>query len=145
MPESAIHYLIVVPVRVFPVSKAELALESAFGEHLKLLRRALRPEYSSMTIAAPSMPREDYEASRDVLGRIDSEADGIEFVPLHGGGLSGLGFALRSPAILARVLREVSRADLVHAGPSHDIKRPIEIACSTGWCTAPSFIGSALH
>lgn len=123
----AIHYLIVVPVRVHRISDRECALESAFAEHLKLLRRLLAPEFGTLTIAAPRMSAAEFERGAATAGRLDADRDGIAFVPLHDADVSGLGFALRAPAIVLRLAREVRRSDLVHAGPSHDVKRPIEM------------------
>jgi glycosyltransferase involved in cell wall biosynthesis len=109
------------------VSGTEFAVESAFCEHLKLLKRELAPEFSSITVAGPEMSEQDWLRSSRHLGRLDRERDGIDFAPLHPAGVSTSAFFLRwFPAALLRLWRLVRRVDLVHAGHSHDLKRPIE-------------------
>jgi glycosyltransferase involved in cell wall biosynthesis len=94
---------------------------------VRALRVLLAPEFTSLTIAAPSMTLKDYERDAECLGHLDVERDGVTFAPLYAGGLSTAGFVAGYPALLTRLAREVRRADLVHAGPSHDVKRPIEM------------------
>ncbi|HVS18630.1 MAG TPA: glycosyltransferase [Planctomycetota bacterium] len=120
--------MIVVPVRFHRVSNAAIAAESAFCEHLRVLRDKLAPPFSRLTVASPSMPREYYESNREHLGHIDEELDGIRWVALQPGDAGRIAFWLRHFVfVLGRLAREVQRAHLVHAGTSHDVYRPIEV------------------
>ena len=122
-------YLMVVPVRIHRVGPDTIATEGAFCEHLRALRRALAPRFTHLTVAAPSMPSAEYERGRAHLGRIDEEREGIRFVALQPGDTGRFGFWWRhAPSVLRRLWREVRRAELVHAGTSHDVYRPIEFS-----------------
>jgi len=119
----------VLPVQFHRESRTSVAVESAFAEHLRVLQRMLAPGFASLTVAAPVMDPGDYERERGVLGRIDEEREAIRYVALHPGSARGASFWLRHfPVVLARLAREVRRADLVHAGPSHNLWRPVESA-----------------
>ena len=122
------EYLIVLPVRFHRLASGSVALESAFCEHLRLLRAQLAPAFTHFTVAAPTMDPAQYARERQHLGRIDEDRDGIRWVALHPGTASRRAFWLRHSApVLLRLWREVRRAALVHAGTSHDLYRPIEI------------------
>ena len=104
-----------------------MAVESAFCLHLRLLRASLAPEFSGMTIASPTMLPARYEPQADHLGRIDEEREAIRHVALHPAETGPVAFWLwHFPRSCARLWREVRRADLVHASPSHNLWRPIE-------------------
>lgn len=123
-----IEYLIVVPVRFHRVSSGGIAAESAFCEHLRALREQLAPSFTHLTVAAPSMPRGQYESDREHLGHIDEPREGIRWVALQPGDAGRIAFWLRHFVfVLGRLAREVRRAHLVHAGTSHDVYRPIEL------------------
>jgi glycosyltransferase involved in cell wall biosynthesis len=120
--------LIVVPVRFHRIASSRVAVESAFCEHLRALRDSLSPTFAHITVASPAMVPADYERDRDHLGVIEEDDDGIRWVALQPGNAGRLAFWLRHFAgVFRRLWREVRRADLVHAGTSHDVYRPIEI------------------
>jgi glycosyltransferase involved in cell wall biosynthesis len=119
--------LIVVPVRFHRLTSGSVAVESAFCEHLRALRGKLSPHFTRLTIAAPTMDPAQYERDRGHLGTIDEESEGIRWLALQPGNAGRLAFWLRYfVVVLFRLGREVRRADLVHAGTSHDVYRPIE-------------------
>jgi len=121
------EYLIVVPVRFKRLTPTSVAVESAFCEHLRALRAELLPTFTSLTVAAPTMPEKQYQREHGHLGRLDEERDGIRWVALQPGDTGRCAFWLRhSLSVFRRLGREVRRADLVHAGTSHDVYRPIE-------------------
>jgi len=121
-------YLMVVPVRFQRLGPDSIATEGAFCEHLRALRAALAPRFTHLTVAAPIMPAAQYERERAHLGRIDEEREGIRWVALQPGETGRFAFWLRHfPSVLNRLWREVRRAELVHAGTSHDLHRPIEL------------------
>ena len=117
-----------VPVRFHRLATTSVAVESAFCEHLRALRAKLSPAFDRLTIAAPTMEAAQYERARESLGRIDEEREGIRWVALQPGGAGRAAFWMRHfPKVFLRLWREVRRADLVHAGTSHDVYRPIEL------------------
>src|SRR5262245_17002838 len=124
---APIQYLIVVPVQMHREGPSTVAVESAFCAHLRLLRASLAPEFDGLAIASPSMLPARYERQAAHLGRIDEEREGIRHVALHPIGAGHVAFWLwHYPRVFARLWRAVRRADLVHAGPSHNLWRPIE-------------------
>jgi glycosyltransferase involved in cell wall biosynthesis len=124
---APIEYLIVVPVRFHREGSSTVAAEGAFCTHLRLLRASLAPDFGNLTIAAPSMGPEEYERQREHLGRIDEAQESIRHVALHPADTGGLAFWLwHYPRLVARLWRAVRSADLVHAGTSHNLWRPIE-------------------
>lgn len=125
--ERAVEYLIVVPVKFHRLARSTIAVESAFCEHLRLLHKMLAPAFTTLVVAAPAMEPSRYTTDESHLGRIDEEREGIRWVALHPAGARGLAFWLRHfvPALM-RLFREVRRADLVHAGTSHNLFRPFE-------------------
>ncbi|MFN0241289.1 MAG: glycosyltransferase [Planctomycetota bacterium] len=128
MPASvAIHYLIVVPVRFHRSSPSTVAVESAFAEHLRVLRDRLAPHFDELTIAGPTMPRAQYERDRGHLASIDEERERMRFAALHPAESGRAMFWLRHFASIApRLWREVRRADVVHSGLSHNLFQPVE-------------------
>jgi len=114
-------------VRFHRLARASVAVESAFCEHLRALREMLSPQFTHLTVAAPTMDPAQYERDHGHLGRIDEEREGIRWVALQPGNAGRLAFWLRySGVVFGRLWREVRRADLVHSGTSHDVYRPIE-------------------
>jgi len=125
--ERVVEYLIVVPVKFHRLARSSIAVESAFCEHLRLLRKMLAPTFATLVVAAPAMEPARWTSDEAHLGRIDEEREGIRWVELHPAGARGFAFWLRCfvPA-LARLFRAVRSADLVHAGTSHNLFRPFE-------------------
>lgn len=128
----AIEYLIVVPVRFHRASPSTIAVESAFAEHLRLLRDRLAahfaPGFQGLTIAGPTMPPEQYEREKSHLGIVDEELDRMRWIALHPADVGRMMFWLRDFVPIARRLwRAVRGADLVHSGPSHNVFQPVEL------------------
>jgi hypothetical protein len=119
--------LIVVPVRFHRVTAQSVAAESAFCEHVRMLRRMLSPSFTSVTLASPAMEPARYASEREHLGVIDETREGIRWIELHPARAGLAAFWLRHfPSLLRRLWACVARADLVHAGISHNLWRPIE-------------------
>jgi glycosyltransferase involved in cell wall biosynthesis len=127
--EGKRKYLIVVPVLVHAVRPGVCALESAFVEHLRMLRVKMGSSIDEIVLAAGSMDRAEYDATRAHLGELDQVEDGVRFVPLfEGADASKAAFLLLDmPRVLARLAREMRGAVVVHSGPSHNLFRPIEV------------------
>lgn len=115
------------PVRFHRLARSGVAAESAFCEHLRLLRTMLAPTFATLTVAAPAMDPSQYLRDKEHLGRIDEESEGIRWVSLHPGSAGGFAFWLRHFApMMLRLARAIGRADVVHAGISHNLFRPFE-------------------
>lgn len=123
------NYLFVVPVAAYPISPDEFAMEGAFCDHLKVLLDLLSPPFENMVIAGLRMREETYERDRKYLGRLRRKEDRISFVPLAHVGDSLPQFWLkRYPEGITELYRLVKDAAVVHAGPSHNVLRPMEIS-----------------
>ena len=115
----------VVEAPCYEVGPGRFATESAFAEHLRMLRERLGSRFDRFVVAAPSLADEVYDANRDHLGEVVLAEDGIEYVPLHTVGTSIPDYWLKAfPRILPSMWRSVARAEVVHAGLAHDIFRP---------------------
>jgi glycosyltransferase involved in cell wall biosynthesis len=124
---SSRDYLIVVPVRFHRLGSSRVAAESAFCEHLRALRDSLIPTFARLTVASPAMAAADYERDRDHLGVIEENDERIRWVALQPGDAGRFAFwLLHFAGVFKSLWREVRRADLVHAGTSHNVYRPIE-------------------
>ncbi|MEO6708560.1 MAG: hypothetical protein ABI054_03650, partial [Planctomycetota bacterium] len=120
-------YLLVVPVKFQRVTSSRVAVESAFCEHLRMLRKLLAPDFVSLTVASPAMDPAQYERDRSHLGEIDESNEGIRWVELHQGRLGTASFWLRQFVPMCRRLWDlVANSRLVHSGISHNLWRPIE-------------------
>ena len=108
------RYLMVLPVPGYRAGDAAFEIESAFAEHLRVLRRKLGPLADTSTIAAPEF-------------RIDEQQEHIYFRPMFPASLGRGAYLRRLPWIIAALHREIDRADVVHAGPS-PLFRPFEFA-----------------
>jgi glycosyltransferase involved in cell wall biosynthesis len=125
--EAFIEYLIVVPVRFHRAAAGLVATESAFAEHLRMLRRMLAPRFDRIRVAAPVMSAAQYERTKGALGHIREAEEGIELVELFPADCGRLSFLFRwFPRALARLRSAVKRCDLLHGGTSHDLWRPFE-------------------
>jgi glycosyltransferase involved in cell wall biosynthesis len=120
-----LRYLMVLPVPFFPLSDTRFAGESAFCQHLRLLKRRLAPGVTSFRVAGPVMPKDTYERNKNHLGEIHAAREGITFVPLHiDAGTAA--FWMNFPALIRTIYQEVKNADVVHSGHSHNLARPVE-------------------
>lgn len=119
----------VVPVPFFRVSPTRIATESAFVEHLRILRSQLPDQLRRLVVAAPSMSAEDYDANASHLGHIDEDEDEIHLVSTYTADRGRAHYLLHElvPSMTA-LTRAVRGAAFVHAATSHDIARPLEIA-----------------
>ncbi|MBC7173265.1 MAG: hypothetical protein H5U40_12580, partial [Polyangiaceae bacterium] len=120
------NYLLVVQAPCARVSDGTFATESAFGEHLRLLRAKLGSRFDRMIVAAPMLTASDYASRKGELAHIDERSEGIEFLELHPVDARAREFWRRDARRVWRSLREAARgSDVVHAGLSDDLFRPI--------------------
>lgn len=122
-------YLVVVPVLAYRVSKDVCALESAFVEHLKMLREKMGDSIDEMVLACGELSRQEYESTKQHLGELHRERDGVRYVPLfrdvHN---KALFLSLELPKAIRRLAREMPDTVVVHSSPSHNLYRPVEVS-----------------
>ena len=102
-------YLLVVQAPCARVSTGVFATESAFAEHLRILRKKLGARFDRIVVAAPEMTDAEYGALAGSLGRVDADADGIVFLPLHRTDVRARDFWLHEAAPIWRKLRRAAR------------------------------------
>ncbi|MFN0057786.1 MAG: glycosyltransferase [Planctomycetota bacterium] len=119
-------YLIAVQAPCYRVRAGFFATESAFGEHLLLLRRKLTPHFERLHIAAPQLSDQDYEENKTHLIEIDEAATGVEYVAMHPETTGFFGFWFRHAfGCWRRLWRATRRCAVVHTGVADDIWRPM--------------------
>lgn len=116
----------VLAVKCHALPGGRFAAESAFCEHMRMMKRMLEPRVTHITVSGPAMSADEYARAKDHLGVID-ESEGISFVPLHEAEVGTKEFWTRELLpLMKRLAHEVKRAELVHTGTSHNLSRPIE-------------------
>jgi glycosyltransferase involved in cell wall biosynthesis len=127
---SATDYLMVLPVPHFRVGRCRVAVESAFAEHLRMMRRKIGDAGDRMVVASPSMRTEAYESRKQGLSIIDEEKGTISFCTLYSED------AIHSPLDKIRHLYPVMRtvyaiskqSFCIHSGLSWSVWLPFEFA-----------------
>jgi len=121
-------YLVVVQAPAYPVRAGVFATESAFAEHLRMLRDRLGKRFDRLLLAAPRISDADYESRKESLSHVDEAEERIHFVPLHDVESGRLRFWRSDARRVWRTLREAVRsAELVHSGIGDDLWRPAMI------------------
>jgi glycosyltransferase involved in cell wall biosynthesis len=122
-------YLVVVPVLAHRVSSDVCALESAFVEHLKMLREKMGDSIDELVLACGEMSPEEYESTKAHLGELSRERDEIRYVPLFRDVQNKAVFLTRElPKAIRRLAREMPDTVVVHSSPSHNLFRPVEVS-----------------
>lgn len=120
------NYLMVLTAAGRRLSPTRFAAESAFVAHLKQLRDALGPRIHEMVVAMADMGDEDYREWSSSMTEVDEPLERIRFVPLHTWHASTRVFLREAPRVVRTLVDVIRHADLVHAGLSYDLKRPVE-------------------
>lgn len=118
-------YLFVIPVPAYPLPDGRFALESAFADHLKMLKQKLGDLAARMVLLSPRMTEADYQRSKKTLVVLDEAKDGIRFRPAYPADASRVAYALQLRRVMATVYDEVKNAAVVHSGYSQ-LYRPFE-------------------
>lgn len=120
-------YLMVLPVEHYRLDADRVALESAFAEHLELLRDRAAALGLRLVVAMRPMSAAAYAQAGGSLAVHDAAATGIEMITLEPAGGS---FA----RTLATLRAATADADVVHTGLSFDRRHPAEFAAwLLGW------------
>lgn len=127
---SATDYLMVLPVQHFRVGRSLVAVESAFAEHLRMMRMQIGNAADRLVVASPAMRTEAYESRRQTLSLIDEEEITIRFCSLfcedeiH----SPLDKIRRLYPVMRTVYALSKRSFCIHSGPSWSVWLPFEFA-----------------
>src|SRR5271168_1902424 len=124
------NYLMVLPVRHFRLDEHRVAVESAFAEHLLMMRRSLGDKAHRLVIASPTMKVATSERRAASLSTIDEAIDAISFSELFSDDAAGATLArlwLFWP-VLRRLHPMVKASLCVHSGLSGEIRLPFEFA-----------------
>ncbi|MCA9615838.1 MAG: glycosyltransferase [Polyangiales bacterium] len=117
-------YLMVVQAPAFVVNDETFAIEGAFGEHLRVMKRKLDGRFDRLLLAAPQLPESEYRRQSATLAHV-SRSEGIELVPLHPVDCGKAAFwGHEARAAWSRLVEAVSTSDVVHAGLADDLWRP---------------------
>ncbi len=130
MTARASDYTMVLPVRHHRLDKTHVAVESAFAEHLRMMRSRIGGAAERLVIASPGMSPAAYDAGKKGYAVIDEDAEKISFQTLFsedetrstGGKIKLFPSVMRSLHGLAR------QSFCIHSGLSWDVWLPFEFA-----------------
>jgi glycosyltransferase involved in cell wall biosynthesis len=123
-------YLMVLPVRHFRVGSRSVAVESAFAEHLRMMRHKIGSAGEKLLIASPAMDAKVYESRKQGLSVIDEERETIAFCTLYSDdAIRSIVDKVRSFYPVMRTVYSLVRGSFcVHSGASWSVWLPIEFA-----------------
>jgi glycosyltransferase involved in cell wall biosynthesis len=126
----SMDYLMVLPVRHFRVGLCQVAVESAFAEHLRMMRSRIGTAGNRLLIASPAMGKDAYESMKQGLSVIDEEKETIAFCTVYSDDAihSPMDKVLRVYPMLRTVYSLVRRSFCVHSGASWSVWLPFEFA-----------------
>ncbi|PSO16467.1 glycosyltransferase [Bradyrhizobium sp. MOS003] len=118
-------YIIAVQTPAYALSPGRFATESAFGEHLKQLRKSIGDNFR-LVLLAPHLDEGEYERQKPHFVTFETERDAIAFVPAYPAAASFHRFWFWYALPLIRSLDSVmERTAIVHSGLSTDVRRPM--------------------
>jgi len=124
LSKPSLEYVIVVGAPAYPVSSTVFATESVFARHLEVLREQLASRFDRLHLIAPRLADDVYQKQRASMKELRAE-DGFSFCPMPPGETNVLRYWMAMPAALPRMLETIKRSEIVHAGLSSDLYRPI--------------------
>ena len=134
MNEPATHsradYLMVLPVRHFRTHDNRVAVESAFAEHLRMMRSRIGASVHRLLVASPAMSSTAYEAAKRGFSEIDELSESIAFYTLFSDDAVGStpGKLRALLPVMKTIYRLARRSLCVHSGLSWDVWLPFEFA-----------------
>ena len=130
MTARASDYTMVLPVRHFRIGERQVAVESAFAEHLRMMRSTIGSAAERLVIASPGMSPATYEAGKRGFAVIDEEREKIRFQTLfsEAEAQSASNKLKLFPAVIRSLYRLAKQSICVHSGLSWDVWLPFEFA-----------------
>ena len=127
---EATDYLMVLPVRHFRVSSCLVAVEGAFAEHLRMMRRGIGTDAGRLVVASPAMGKDVYESRKQVMSIIDEEKEAISFFALFSDEVthSSIGKLRQLFSVVRTVYSLTKQSFCIHSGLSWDVWLPFEFA-----------------
>jgi glycosyltransferase involved in cell wall biosynthesis len=124
------EYMMVLPVRHFRIDDSCVAVESAFAEHLRMMRARIGASARRLIVVSPGMSTAAYEAGKRGYAAIDEAAEGIAFYTLFSdedAQSTAKKLRLLLPAIRT-IHRLAGQSFCIHSGLSWDVWLPFEFA-----------------
>src|SRR5579862_1397064 len=130
MTAQATDYTMVLPVRHFRIDETHVAVESAFAEHLRMMRSRIGEAANRLVIASPGMSDAAYEAAKRSLAVMDENAEKITFQTLftQGESLSTARKIKLFPSVMRSLRGLAKNSFCIHSGLSWDVWLPFEFA-----------------
>jgi len=130
MTAQATDYTMVLPVRHHRLNETQVAVESAFAEHLRMLRLRIGTAAERLVIASPGMSATSYEAGKRGYAVIDEASEKIHFQTLFGEDQAqSTGAKIKLLPAIMRSLHSLAKSSFcVHSGLSWDVWLPFEFA-----------------
>lgn len=123
MAMTKMYYLMVLSAHCFPISESRFAIEGAFSDHLRRLRRTMIGRFDEIRLAAPIVDEATYAANPGNWKLIDAESDGIKLLPMHKANSKRREYwSWHLLPNIIKLNREIKEASVVHAGPSHPFR-----------------------
>jgi len=144
MDRGSSAYTMVLPVRHFRLDDNRVAIESAFAEHLRMMRLKVGALGGRLLVASPSMSQTIYETGRSAYTIIEERQEEVFFCTLFSDNDSSVqrktNICLRLVTkffsstrqirlwkpLLTKLFKLVDESFCVHSGPSHAIFLPFE-------------------
>jgi glycosyltransferase involved in cell wall biosynthesis len=123
-------YLMVLPVQHFRTGCSHVAIESAFAEHLRMMRDKIGSRVERLIVASPEMRVEDYERRKEGLSIVDEARETISFCSLFSADEvhSSWDKILRFYPVMRTVHSLVKESFCIHSGASWSAWLPFEFA-----------------
>lgn len=128
MTERATDYTMVLPVRHRRIDETHVAVESAFAEHLRMMRERIGSAAEQLVIASPGMSVQAYEAGKRGYAVIDEITEKIRFRTLFNEEETlSTGRKLKLlPSVMRSLHGLTKRSFCIHSGLSWDVWLPFE-------------------
>ncbi|GGG93420.1 glycosyltransferase [Silvibacterium dinghuense] len=122
------NYTMVLPVRHFRIDEGTVAVESAFAEHLRMMRTRIGAGARQLVVASPGMSRAAYEAGKQGFAVIDERAEQVAFCMLFAdeAALSTAGKLRLLRPVMKTLSGLVKQSICIHSGLSWDVWLPFE-------------------
>ncbi|MBE9125771.1 MULTISPECIES: glycosyltransferase [unclassified Coleofasciculus] len=121
------NYLMILQVNYYRIQGSKIAIESAFLQHLRLLKAKLNPVFSRLTVALVEMDDGSYEKRKNSLEIFDEEQEGIFCKTLYTSRTNERDprfIALNFIPVFKHIYQLVKNCDVLHSGLSHNIWFP---------------------